>query len=839
MGQEIVHCSVCGVRLRSSDFERGEALRIDRTAYCKKCSEQIILPEPLPTSTTTNKRKTSTARIPIVTPRRAMEPVAGADSFPPALLWGGGALLIALIAAIALATGRRSPAPAPPRASTPEIVERKAPTPVPVEKSPRVEPARNPVPAVDPRAALAEIDRKVAAAAAQEKFRVGFDLLTAAKDRVDTLEWTAEIQKRTRDLDATVKALYLGLQEKLDDARKRGADAEAASILDRIAKWDLPGYRPAAAPPPVAEAPPPPPPVESPAPVTATAPPPPAIPAPAAPAPVALKEGMIPFVAGALNWTLLAPKRMSATEGVTLTPLEDGSILAGGPVPARSKYAIVVQTELKGISGFRVEALPDKSLHGSGPGRAFNGNLVLTEFQVQVLSDPSANSGVSVALEKLAASDYAQDGFPAKDAVDGNKETGWALGSSFGRAHEALFDTRNPISSSGPLTLLIILDHQSIHEHHQLGRFRLSATTSKGAAYDRATRVPVIDASRVEQAIQRGIAYLRRGTYPADYKEWSPNELILWTYVHAGVPETDAEFQRRLKQMLDGPLEKTYRVALQAMILEELDRVAYQLRLWQCAQFLIDNQCPNGQWPYGTPTEFPKGVPSSANPPVPTTAKLDPDGRRIKPKVARKLVARKTRDGPAEGDNSNAQYAALGLRACFDAGIAIPEDTIVRAIRWWVGCQFPDDKSGEYAAKGWSYIGPSKDKGAYNAMTVGGISSLTIYDYMLGRDWRKNAAIKPAINWTAQHWSLGTNYYYLYGLERAGVLYGAEKFGRYAWYPLGAEFILDQQDASGAWRTPPWWEKMDEEIFNTWNTCFAILFLRHATRPLVASEDRR
>jgi hypothetical protein len=263
------------------------------------------------------------------------------------------------------------------------------------------------------------------------------------------------------------------------------------------------------------------------------------------------------------------------------------------------------------------------------------------------------------------------------------------------------------------------------------------------------------------------------------------------------------------------------------------------VRIWQCAQFLIDNQCLNGQWHYGTPTELPKGVPTPAKAPVPTTAKLDGDGRRVKPKVARKMIARKTRDGPAEGDNSNSQYAALGLRACFDAGIAIPEETIHRAIKWWLESQYFDEKKeGDYAAKGWSYTAPAKEPRAYLAMTAGGISSLTIFDYMLGRDWKKSAPIKTGVNWIAQSWAVTGNYYYLYGLERAGILFGNEKFGRYPWYPLGAQFILDNQDASGAWVTPPW-EKLDQTVMYTWNTCFAILFLRHATRPLVASEDRK
>ena len=35
------------------------------------------------------------------------------------------------------------------------------------------------------------------------------------------------------------------------------------------------------------------------------------------------------------------------------------------------------------------------------------------------------------------------------------------------------------------------------------------------------------------------------------------------------------------------------------MSLESYDRKKYQYRIAQCAQFLVDNQCKNGQWDYG------------------------------------------------------------------------------------------------------------------------------------------------------------------------------------------------------------------------------------------------
>src|SRR5207247_9176915 len=85
----------------------------------------------------------------------------------------------------------------------------------------------------------------------------------------------------------------------------------------------------------------------------------------------------------------------------------------------------------------------------------------------------------------------------------------------------------------------------------------------------------------------------------------------------------------------------------------------------------------------------------------------DPSGRPLRPKVVRKLAVKRVYDqGSATGDNSNSQYAALGLRACHDAGIVLPEETIQRAAKWWRdtarGAQELRKAAGA-APKGWSY----------------------------------------------------------------------------------------------------------------------------------------
>src|SRR5204862_468276 len=72
--------------------------------------------------------------------------------------------------------------------------------------------------------------------------------------------------------------------------------------------------------------------------------------------------------------------------------------------------------------------------------------------------------------------------------------------------------------------------------------------------------------------------------------------LLLLTFLHAGISADDPRVQELLASVLAAPLDRTYSVALRAMVLEELDRVRYQSHIARCAQFLLDNQLSSGQW---------------------------------------------------------------------------------------------------------------------------------------------------------------------------------------------------------------------------------------------------
>ena len=82
-------------------------------------------------------------------------------------------------------------------------------------------------------------------------------------------------------------------------------------------------------------------------------------------------------------WTVLKPQTMTSANGVTLTLKDDGSILASGANPPTDTYVLKFDQLPREITAIRLEVLPDDSLPKKGPGRAGNGNFVLSECIVQ------------------------------------------------------------------------------------------------------------------------------------------------------------------------------------------------------------------------------------------------------------------------------------------------------------------------------------------------------------------------------------------------------------------------------------------------------------------------
>ncbi len=177
------------------------------------------------------------------------------------------------------------------------------------------------------------------------------------------------------------------------------------------------------------------------------------------------------------HWVVLDPADLKSKGGATLKKQPDGSVLASGKNPSPEVYTVTAKTDLTGITGVRLEVLADPSLPARGPGRAPNGNFVLNEFRVSMKQPGDKGKGKPVALKNAAAT-FAQQQFPIQGAIDNNPATAWAISPQFGKSQTAVFETKDKIGFPKGTELTFALQQQFPAREHNIGKFRLSVTTT-------------------------------------------------------------------------------------------------------------------------------------------------------------------------------------------------------------------------------------------------------------------------------------------------------------------------------------------------------------------------
>src|SRR5262249_22706513 len=156
-----------------------------------------------------------------------------------------------------------------------------------------------------------------------------------------------------------------------------------------------------------------------------------------------------------------------------------------------------------------------------------------------------------------------------------------------------------------------------------------------------------------------------------------------------------------------------------------------------------------------------------------------------------------------------------------------------RARKWWTRVQNSDGGWGynDHGNQGGDKNENSVSNDSYGSMTVGAVGALCIYDYYMGIQYKTDNNVLKGLDWLGKNFDVTKNpnktqfayLYYLYGLERVGMLYGTDKMGPHEWYPEGANHLLSTQ-INGTWG--------GDKFATQANTCFAILFLRRGTMPL-------
>lgn len=182
----------------------------------------------------------------------------------------------------------------------------------------------------------------------------------------------------------------------------------------------------------------------------------------------------------AAEWVVLEPTSAASKAGAVLTKQPDGSLFASGKNAYPETYVVQATTKLKGITAVRLEVLPDSRLPAGGPGRAPNGNFVLSDFRVSAAEEGSTAKPQRVPFAGATA-DFSQEAWAVAGAVDDNPDTGWAVMPEFGKPHTALFTFKTPVVFAKGAALTFTMAQRFPGRDHTIGRFRLSVTTAKGS----------------------------------------------------------------------------------------------------------------------------------------------------------------------------------------------------------------------------------------------------------------------------------------------------------------------------------------------------------------------
>jgi hypothetical protein len=169
----------------------------------------------------------------------------------------------------------------------------------------------------------------------------------------------------------------------------------------------------------------------------------------------------------------LVPAEFKSAAGATGAIAADGVVLVTGNL-AKDTYTLKAAVPAGArVTAFQLEVLPDPSLPAQGPGRAGNGNFVLSTFAV-AHGEPGKPETPTALTFATAKATFEQANYGVLAAIDDKPETGWAISGGTGTPNTATFELPADLTIPAGAPLAITFDQQYADGTHALGKFKLA-----------------------------------------------------------------------------------------------------------------------------------------------------------------------------------------------------------------------------------------------------------------------------------------------------------------------------------------------------------------------------
>jgi hypothetical protein len=308
-----------------------------------------------------------------------------------------------------------------------------------------------------------------------------------------------------------------------------------------------------------------------------------------------------------------------------------------------------------------------------------------------------------------------------------------------------------------------------------------------------------VTGEQVRAAIENGKQYLLRaqsgtGRWDDYALNGGTTALATLALIQAGVPLEDRRMQRAIAAVREIPLQFTYVVSLKTQALAVADAQKHRDQIIRAADWLSKAQQANGMWGYmleGLRTDF-----------------------------------------------SNSQFALLGLYEAARGGVRVNSTVWNRARGSWVNSQDQDGGWG-YQPQGSTTTGSMTSAGIASLFICGDAASLARArgrsadgSVICCQPYAEYRPIARGLRWLARHFSVKGNpngsyyFYYMYGMERAGILSGLSHIGEHDWYREGAAELIRRQRGDGSW----------QDVDSIVDTSFALLFLAKGHKPILFNK---